>query len=54
MTDLMGVGQLQKPCGLSVLFYNPRVGRLIRHIEGHLPSSVHPATSRFNGRNGRH
>ena len=43
----------EQPCGLSVLFDNPRVGRLSRGTADHLPTLVHLATSRFNGRNGK-
>ena len=43
----------EQPSGLRILFDNPRVGRLSRGTEQHLPTLVHPATSRFNGRTGR-
>ena len=43
----------EQPCGLRVLFDNARVGRLSRGAQQHLPTIVHPATSRFNGRNGK-
>ena len=43
----------EQPCGLSILFDNPRVGRLTRGADEHLPTLLRPATSRFKGRHGR-
>ena len=44
----------QQPCGINVLFDNPRVGSITRGTSEHLPTIVRPATARFDGTNGRY
>ena len=44
----------QQPCGISIKFDNPRVGREIRGTDEHVPLVIRPATARFNSKNGRH
>ena len=44
----------QQPCGIKVLFDNPRVGIATRDTAEHLPTIIRPATVRFDGKDGRH
>ena len=42
----------QQPCGLLIFFDNKAVGRQTRGTAEHTPTTIRPATARFNGRDG--
>ena len=42
----------QQPCGLQILFDDKTVGRQTRGTAEHTPTTIRPATARFNGKEG--
>ena len=44
----------QQPCGINIMFDDQRVGRQTRGTADNLATTIRPATSRFNGKDGRH
>ena len=51
---MTGLGVKGKTVNNKVHFDNPRVGVVTRGTADHLPTIIRPATSRFDGRDGRH
>ena len=44
----------QQPCGINILFDDQSVGRQTRGTSDHVATTIRAATSRFNGKDGRH